>query len=266
MTTPAHPRPVPASAALDRFRLDGRVCLVTGASAGLGARFAEVLHGAGATVVVAARREDRLAGLAARLERCVAVVCDVSDEADRVRLVETAERECGRVDVLVNNAGVSQMVRMERESLEQWEHTFAVNVTALHRLALLAGAGMLDRGSGVIVNVASMYGFVARWDIPGAASYAASKGAVVNLTRELGAQWARRGVRVNGLAPGYFPSEMTGDGISDERFVERLQRRCPAGRAGNADELDGALLFLASDASTYVVGQTICIDGGWTAV
>lgn len=266
MTLSRTPQPRPAAAALDRFRLDGRVCVVTGASSGLGVRFAEVLHGAGATVVLAARRQERLDDLAVRLERSVAVACDVTDEADRVRLVETAERECGGVDVLVNNAGVSQMVRLERESLEQWEHTFAVNVTALHRLSLLAGAGMLDRGRGVIVNVASMYGFVARWDIPGAASYAASKGAVVNLTRELGAQWARRGVRVNGLAPGYFPSEMTGEGISDARFVERLQRRCPAGRAGDEGELDGALLFLASDASSYVVGQTLCVDGGWTAV
>ena len=143
---------------------------------------------------------------------------------------------------------------------------FAVNVTAVHRLALLAGAGMLERGSGVIVNVASMYGFVARWDIPGAASYSATKAAVVNLTRELGAQWARRGVRVNGLAPGYFPSEMTADGLDDDRFRERLERRCPAGRPGRADELDGALLFLASDASSYVCGQTVVVDGGWTAV
>ncbi|MFN8104634.1 MAG: SDR family oxidoreductase [Acidimicrobiia bacterium] len=252
--------------ALDRFRLDGAVCLVTGASSGLGARFAEVLHGAGATVVLAARRRERLDDLAARLERSVVVGCDVTEEADRVRLVETAARECGRVDVLVNNAGVSQMVRMEKESLEQWEHTFAVNVTALHRLSLLAGAGMLERGSGVIVNVASMYGFVGRWDIPGAASYSATKAAVVNLTRELGAQWARRGVRVNALAPGYFPSEMTGTGIDDPRFRDRLERRCPAGRPGRADELDGALLFLASDASTYVVGQTLVVDGGWTAV
>lgn len=258
--------PPAAATALDRFRLDGRVCIVTGASSGLGVRFAEVLHGAGATVVLAARRRERLDAVASALERCVVVECDVAVEADRGRLVETAERECGRVDVLVNNAGVSQMVRMERESLEQWEATFAVNVTAVHRLALLAGAGMLERGSGVIVNVASMYGFVARWDIPGAASYSASKAAVVNVTRELGAQWARRGVRVNALAPGYFPSEMTADGLDDARFRERLERRCPAGRPGRADELDGALLFLASDASSYMVGQTVVVDGGWTAV
>ncbi|MBX7159475.1 MAG: SDR family oxidoreductase [Acidimicrobiia bacterium] len=248
------------------FRMDGRACIVTGASSGLGARFAEVLHAAGAIVVLAARRRERLDDLASRLDRAVAVECDVASEADRARLVATAERECGRVDVLVNNAGVSQMVRMERESLEQWEETFAVNVTAVHRLALLAGAGMLERGSGVVVNVASMYGFVARWDIPGAASYAATKAAVVNLTRELGAQWARRGVRVNGLAPGYFPSEMTGDGLDDSRFRDRLDRRCPAGRPGRPHELDGALLFLASDASSYMVGQTIVVDGGWTAV
>lgn len=261
--TQAHRAP---EAALDQFRLDDRVCVVTGASSGLGARFAQVLHGAGGTVVLAARRRDRIDALASELDRSFAFGCDVTSEDDRFRLVEAVVARFGRIDVVVNNAGVSVPVRMEKETLEHWDRALAVNLTAVHRLSLLAGAHMLDAGHGVIVNVASMYGFVARWDIPGAASYATSKGAVVNLTRELGAQWARRGVRVNGLAPGYFPSEMTAEGLDDERFLARLDRRCPVGRVGEPHELDGPLLFLASDASGYMFGQTLLVDGGWTAV
>lgn len=246
------------------FRLDGKVAVVTGASGGLGERFARVLHDAGAHVVVAARRLDRLEALAAGLERATAVRCDVADDADRRALVEAATGVRGHVDVLVNNAGVGEPMPALEEDLEHFEHVVAVNLTGLWRLSQLVGAGMVDRGSGSIVNVASILGLVASAPIP-QASYAASKGAVVNLTRELAVQWARKGVRVNAVAPGWFPSDMTTTMFTDEASIRYLERNAPMGRGGEAHELDGALLFLASAASSYVTGHVLTVDGGWTA-
>lgn len=255
--------PDPAEA-LASFRLDGRVCVVTGASSGLGERFARVLSTAGATVVCAARRAARLDELVAELPTAVAVAADVTDPAGRARIMQVAA-EFGGVDVLVNNAGASSPVRAEDETDAQWDDVVAVNLTAVHHMATAAAAFMFDRG-GVIVNVASMYGMVGRGDVPIGASYAASKGGVVNMTRELAGQWGRRGVRVNALCPGYFRSEMTEDGFDDPRFAERLRRRAPLRRPGAPHELDGALLFLCSDASSYVTGTALAVDGGWTAI
>jgi NAD(P)-dependent dehydrogenase (short-subunit alcohol dehydrogenase family) len=247
---------------LDPFSLDGRVAIVTGASSGLGDRFARVLHGAGATVVAAARRTDRLEALAADLgDRILPVACDVSVDDQRRRLVEAAGP---RIDVLVNNAGVGVARPAEDETLDEWQQVIDVNLTSLFALSQLAGRVMLGQGSGSIVNVASVLGLVAAAPIK-QASYCASKGAVVNLTRELGCQWARKGVRVNAIAPGWFPSEMTADMTDDPSSTEFVRRNCPMGRFGAEDELDGVLLFLASDASSYVTGVTIPVDGGWTA-
>jgi NAD(P)-dependent dehydrogenase (short-subunit alcohol dehydrogenase family) len=246
------------------FRLDDTVAVVTGASSGLGHRFAQVLHAAGATVVVGARRFDRLEQLAAECgERVVPVACDVTDDADCARLIATAE-ELGGVDVLVNNAGVGDPVPAEDESPQVFRRVLDVNLTSVFVLSQLAGRAMLDRGSGSIINVASMLGLVASAPIK-QASYCASKGGVVNLTRELGAQWARRGVRVNALAPGWFASEMNDHMWDDESSLRFVERNAPMARRGDAHELDGALLFLAGSASTYVTGQVLAIDGGWTA-
>lgn len=148
--------------------------------------------------------------------------------------------------------------------MDHFRRVVDVNLHALFRLCQLAAQPMLARGRGSIVNVASMLGLVASAPIR-QASYCASKGAVVNLTRELGCQWARKGVRVNAIAPGWFPSEMTSDMWHDEASVAYVEANCPMGRAGAEEELDGVLLFLASRASTYVTGQTIAVDGGWTA-
>ena len=249
------------------FSLDGQVAVVTGASSGLGDRFARVLHDAGATVVLAARRRDRLDVLAAELgDRVVAVTCDVAVDADRRHLDEVAaDAAGGRIDVLVNNAGISNVLPAEDEPLDGWQQVLDVNLTGLFGLTQLVGRRMLEQGSGSIVNIASILGMVASSPI-NQASYAASKGAVVNLTRELACQWARRGVRVNAIAPGWFPSELTQDDMfGDERSMGFLRRNCPMGRGGEVDELDGVLLFLASSASTYVTGTTIPVDGGWTA-
>jgi NAD(P)-dependent dehydrogenase (short-subunit alcohol dehydrogenase family) len=246
------------------FTLDGRVAVVTGASSGLGDRFARVLHAAGATVVVAARRKDRLDALAAELPGAVAVACDVSLDADRERLVADVLDRFGTVDVLVNNAGIGHTVSIEDESVEVFRNAMEVNLTAIWHLSKLVGAPMVARGRGSIVNVASMLGLVAAAPIK-EAHYTASKGGVINLTRELAVQWGRKGVRVNALAPGWFPSEMTAGMETDEGAVRYVKTNCPMSRMGEGHELDGALLLLASDAGSYITGATLLVDGGWTA-
>jgi NAD(P)-dependent dehydrogenase (short-subunit alcohol dehydrogenase family) len=254
--TPANPAEI--------FSLEGRVAVVTGASSGLGARFARVLHAAGASVVLAARRMDRLEAASAEMERSIAVRCDVSVEDDRAALVEEAMEAFGRIDVLVNNAGVGSSVAIEDEELDEFRRVLEINTTAVWHLSKLAGRHMTAAGSGSIVNVASVLGLVGSAPIK-QANYCASKGAVVNLSRELALQWARRGVRVNTLCPGWFPSEMTEGMDTDEGSRAFIARNSPIPRMGRAHELDGAILFLASDASTFVTGQEIVVDGGWTA-
>jgi NAD(P)-dependent dehydrogenase (short-subunit alcohol dehydrogenase family) len=246
------------------FRLDGVTAVVTGASSGLGDRFARVLHAVGANVVVAARRADRLAALADQLPGAVAVVADLSVPEDRERLIaETVER-CGAVGVLVNNAGIGGKVAIEDEELDTFRQAMEVNVTAVWHLAKLAAPSMIANGGGSIINVASMLGHVGSTPIK-QAHYCASKGAVVNMTRELGLQWARRGIRVNALCPGWFQSEMTAGMESDEGSVRWIGQNSPIPRMGYEHELDAALLFLAGSGSTFMTGQSLVVDGGWTA-
>ena len=249
---------------LAHFRLDGQISIVTGASGGLGARFSRVLHAAGSTVVLTARRLDRLEVLAADLPGSLAVACDVSVDADLERLAATTIERFGRIDVLVNNAGIGTPMPAEDEPIEHFRRVVDVNLNALFLLSQLVGRQMIAQGHGSIVNIASMLGLVASAPIK-QASYTASKGAVVNLTRELGAEWGRKGVRVNAIAPGWFPSDMTNEMFGDESSMSFVRRNSPMGRGGEEHELDGVLLFLAGSASSYVTGQTIAVDGGWTA-
>jgi NAD(P)-dependent dehydrogenase (short-subunit alcohol dehydrogenase family) len=242
------------------FSLEGRTAVVTGASAGLGARFATVLATAGATVFAAARRVDRIKALAVGEPRIRPVACDVSVAADRDELVRVAVAETGRVDVLVNNAAVPGATSADQETAADFTDVLAVNLVAPFHLATLAA----ESGVTSIVNVASILGLVSAAPMGGAA-YSASKAGLIGLTRELAGQWGGRGVRVNALAPGWFRSEMTEDLFADERSARWVERNTMLSRPGTEGELDGALLFLASDASTYCTGQVLAVDGGWTA-
>jgi hypothetical protein len=249
---------------LSQFRLDGRVAIVTGASSGLGTRFARVLHAAGARVALVARRVDRLDGLAAELPGALPIAGDLSIADDREAAVARVLDELGPIDVLVNNAGVGNTVSIEKESLDTFRHAMELNVTAVWHMSKLAAPSMITAGGGSIVNIASMLGHVGATPVK-QAHYCASKGAVINLTRETALQWARKGVRVNALCPGWFRSEMTAGMDTDEASQQFVRTMSPIPRMGHDHELDGALLFLASDASTFMTGQSLIVDGGWTS-
>ncbi len=245
--------------------LNGRVAIVTGASSGFGARFVRVLRAAGAEVVAAARRADRLEALASEVPGVVPFACDVSDDEACAALVAATLERFGRIDVLINNAGASDSpYKAEEEPPEVFRQVIEVNLNACFVLAALVAPTMLAAGRGSVINIASVHSFVGS-SPNNQAGYVVSKHGVIGLTRELGLQWARRGVRVNAIAPGYFATELTAEMfVEDSSGLGWITRNTPMRRGGTPAELDGALLFLASDASSYVTGQTITVDGGWT--
>ena len=249
---------------LDCYDLNGQTAVVTGASSGLGARFATVLAQAGASVVACGRRLDRLDQLARQHERIVPIQCDISSELARVALIEQAAEVTGRIDVLVNNAGISGTARPDVQAISEFRSIFEINTVAAFHLSQLVAPAMREAGSGAIVNVSSVLGLVAGAPISDAA-YVASKGALIALTRELAVHWAGYGIRVNALVPGWFATEMTQNLSDDARSSAWIARNTPLGRFGTVDELDGVLLFLVSDASTFCTGSVIVIDGGWTS-
>ena len=248
---------------LDLFRLDGKVAVVTGASSGLGVTFAQALAEAGADVVLGARRADRLTGTGELVEaagkRYVARSTDVSDPDQCTALVQAGMEAFGRVDVLVNNAGIGTAVPATRETPEQFRQVVDINLNGSYWMAQACGRVMKPGSS--IVNIGSVLGLTTA-GLPQAA-YAATKAAVIGLTRDLAQQWThRKGIRVNALAPGFFDSEMTEQ--YPDGYLDSMMWRVVAGRKGDPRELAAALLFLASDAGGYVTGQTLAVDGGMT--
>ena len=246
---------------LDRFRLDGKVAIVTGASSGLGVHFAQALAEAGADVALGARRVDRLEETKGLVEkagrRALAVATDVSKPDDCTNLVQQAMETFGRVDVLVNNAGVGTAVPATRETPEQFRSVVEINLEGSYWMAQ-ACARVMQPGSS-IVNIGSVLGSTTA-GLPQAA-YASTKAAIIGLTRDLAQQWTgRKGIRVNALAPGFFASEMTEQ--YPPGYMEQQMWRIPTGRKGEPEELCAALLLLASDAGSYITGVTLPVDGG----
>jgi NAD(P)-dependent dehydrogenase (short-subunit alcohol dehydrogenase family) len=247
----------------DLFRLDGKVAIVTGASSGLGVAFAQALAEAGADVVLGARRVERLADTARLVEsvgrRALTVQTDVASPESCQALVDAAMAEFGRVDVLVNNAGVGTAVPATHETPDQFRQVIDVNLNGCYWMAQSCGRVMQPGSS--IINVSSVLG-ITTGGLPQAA-YSASKAGLNGLTRDLAQQWmSRKGIRVNSIAPGFFTSEMT-DQYPDG-YLDLVMQRVPAGRKGDPRELAATVVFLASDAAGYVTGQTLPVDGGMT--
>jgi NAD(P)-dependent dehydrogenase (short-subunit alcohol dehydrogenase family) len=246
---------------LDSFSLDGKVAIVTGASSGLGVAFATGLADAGADIAICARRAERLEDTRKAVEergrRCIAVPADVANPDDCTRVVEETVAQLGKVDVLVNNAGIGTAVPATREAPDEFRRVIDINLNGSYWMAQACGRAMKDGGS--IVNIGSVLGSTTA-GLPQAA-YASSKAAIIGLTRDLAQQWTgRKGIRVNALAPGFFESEMTEQ--YPDGYLEAMMVRVPAGRKGEAHELVAAAVFLASDAASYVTGALLPVDGG----
>jgi NAD(P)-dependent dehydrogenase (short-subunit alcohol dehydrogenase family) len=250
------------------FGLHGKTALVTGASYGLGVSLAEALAGAGATVVLTARSKDKLADAVEAINqaggKALSFPCDVTDPAQVEQLVDRVWNQCGRIDILVNNAGIAEGGVPEQVEHDSFERTISVNLLGLwYATRAVARRQLADGRGGSIINIASICGLIGLDNHPPA--YQATKFAVVGLTRNLAVTWGGRGIRVNAIAPGYFPSELTGPILASEHFHNWAKSSAALRRIGRTGELDGAVVFLASDASSFVTGQTLAVDGGWTA-
>lgn len=252
---------------LDRFRLDGKTALITGGGQGLGKTMATALAQVGADVALAGRtlaRCDETAAAIAKAtgRRCVGVQCDVTVAADVERMVAQVEAEFGHVDILVNNAGNNIRGSVEQLSESDWDSVLDTNLKGTFLCSRLAGPKMVKRGWGRIINLGSILSVIA---LPGRAPYASAKAGVLNLSRVLALEWAGSGVTVNAICPGPFGTEMNRALLDDPVKYQEFVKQIPMGRWGELEELEGAVVFLASDASSFVTGSALFVDGGWTA-
>lgn len=249
------------------FDLSGKVALVTGGSRGLGKEMAEGLAEAGASLMLLARREQWLTPtideFRSRRFKCEGELCDVSNLDDVQRVVEHTLDRYGQIDILVNNAGVTWGQPIEEHSIEKWRMVLDINLTGAFLFSQAVGREMLKRKTGNIINVASVAGLKGSMESgQHIVGYVAAKGGLIAMTREFAAKWARRGIRVNAIAPGFFPSRMTEKVL--DAAQPQIEAAVPMGRVGGEGELKGVAVFLASAASGYITGQTIVVDGGST--
>ena len=254
----------------DLFDLTGKVAVVTGASSGLGVQFAKALAKAGANLAILARRREKLEAVKKEIEDEFGVEvfvepCDALSISDIRSSVQNIREHYKKIDILVNNAGVATSQPSHQHSDEEWQKVIDTNLNAVFYFAREVGNIMVQQKYGKIINLGSIHSRVAMPGMP-IAAYAASKGGVFMLTKALAAEWAKDGITVNAIGPSYFKSEMTKDVFENPDLVRAIESLCPMGRAGNPGELDGALIYFASDASSYTTGQLLNIDGGWTAV
>jgi len=255
--------------ALDLFRLDGKTAIVTGGGRGLGQYMAEALSDAGAGVVLCSRKLEALEEVRAEIEgrggKALALACDVTDPEDVDRVIAETEEAFGRIDVLVNNSGATWGAPAEEMPLEKFDLVVQVNVRGTFLMSQAVGRRMIERGEGGrIVNISSVAGIVGGHpEYMQTVGYNTSKGAVISMTRDLATSWAQHGININAIAPGWFPTKMSGGLI--EKFEEKMLEGIPMRRFGKPEDIKGVVLFLASPAAAYITGQTIVVDGGATA-
>ncbi len=250
------------------FDVQGKNAIVTGASSGLGRQFALCLAEQGANVAIAARRVERLEEVKTEIEKygvkCLVLPCDVTDTAQIRAAAEKTAETFGSIDILINNAAAGFATPALECSDEKWEQTMNTNVNGVFYFCREVGRIMVAQGYGKIVNIGSFHCQVTMNGVP-RSGYSTAKGAVLMMSKALAAEWAKSGITVNVLGPGYFASEMSAK-VADEAYENGIRNGVPMGRRGNPGELNGAMLFLASDASSYVTGQLLLVDGGWTIV
>jgi NAD(P)-dependent dehydrogenase (short-subunit alcohol dehydrogenase family) len=250
------------------FDLSGRTAIVSGGGSGIGRQMATGLAEAGANIMLCARKPERCEEVAAELEqlgvRALAMRCDVRDQAEVQAVVDRTKEELGRIDILVNNAGTSWGAPAENHPIEGWQKVIDVNLTGVFLLAQAAGRVMIEQQVGKIVNIASIAAFGGGPPaLMNAVAYSASKAGVVGFTRDLATKWAEHGINVNAIAPGWFPSDI--NKVLLEAQPDAYLAHIPLGRFGGADDLKGAVVFLASRASDFVTGQVVLVDGGQSA-
>ncbi|WP_027701495.1 glucose 1-dehydrogenase [Metaclostridioides mangenotii] len=251
------------------FDLSGKVAVITGASSGLGIQFTKALAGQGADVAILARRKEKLDELSKEISstgrKCLAVKCDITNEKEVINAVKEIKDYYGKIDILVNNAGVANAKKAEEQTLDEWNRVVDANLTGVYLMAREVGKVMIDNKYGKIINLGSIHSNLAIGTNT-ISSYCATKGAVQMLTKSLASEWAKHNITVNAIGPAYFESEMTKRAVENDAFNEFVKFRSPMGRIGKPGELNGALIYFASDASSYTTGQLLNVDGGWNTI